>query len=245
MVEVARNSGNRSAAWLRCLVLVAALCGPASANIGGTWPKRPALSTKQMALPNSSKLPARTSPVFSNNNISTQLRGGGIGKTVVNVPYQKIVAAVVHAITATARTCLPPIVGVVRAVVTFYRILPKDALIAQIGLVYCFCGGCYPTLFAAVQAAQHCGIQSMLRALSDLTDQAVLAVEATKEKINYEAKSVHEIFMQTTMVVMQSVDPMKVSCIKTQIATLVFFLLSHHAFALYHHVTVSTDQQRM
>jgi hypothetical protein len=43
-------------------------------------------------------------------------------------------------------------------------------------------------VFAAIQAARQCGVQPMMRAISDLTDQAVVAVEATKDKISYDAQ---------------------------------------------------------
>ncbi len=57
----------------------------------------------------------------------------------------------------TGRIVLPPTVAAVRAVVAFYAVLPMDVLLAQAGLVYCFDGGHFPTLFAALQAAEHCG----------------------------------------------------------------------------------------
>lgn len=144
-------------------------------------------------------------------NMNMPVRGGAnLAPTPGALPLQQMVAMVVEALTTATRKVLPPVVAVVRAIVGFYRILPKDALMAQVGLVYCFWGGCFPTLFAAIQAARQCGIQPMMRAINDLTDQAVVAVEATKDKISYNAKSPREIFLQTTLVVMQSVDPIKV-----------------------------------
>jgi hypothetical protein len=143
-------------------------------------------------------------------NTDLPVRGGANPASTVALPFQQMVAMVVEALTTATRKLLPPVVAVIRAIVGFYSILPKDALMAQVGLVYCFWGGCFPTLFAAVQAARQCGIQPMMCAISDLTDQAVIAVKATKDKISYNAQSAREIFMQTTMVVMQSVDPVKV-----------------------------------
>ena len=161
------------------------------------------------------RLPAEeTSSIVStlrSKNMNMPVRGGAnLASTNMKLPFQQVVAMVVEALTTATRKVLPPVVAVVRAIVGFYRILPKDALIAQVGLVYCFWGGCFPTLFAAIQAARQCGVQPMMRAISDLTDQAVVAVEATKDKISYNAQTPREIFIQTTMVVMQSVDPVKV-----------------------------------
>lgn len=38
-----------------------------------------------------------------------------------------------------------------------YSVIPVDLLSALVGLVWCFCGGLYPTLFAAVEAARLTG----------------------------------------------------------------------------------------
>jgi hypothetical protein len=74
------------------------------------------------------------------------VRGGAnLASTNMKLPFQQVVAMVVEALTTATRKVLPPVVAVVRAIVGFYRILPKDALIAQVGLVYCFWGGCFPT----------------------------------------------------------------------------------------------------
>merc|ERR1711865_923277 len=48
---------------------------------------------------------------------------------------------------------LPPLVGAVTGIIQFYQALPMDAITAQIGMVYCFLGGYYPTLFSSLQAA--------------------------------------------------------------------------------------------
>jgi hypothetical protein len=154
-----------------------------------------------------------SSPLSNEIDMCLHLRGGGYSEAaavVGNVPYQKIIETIVTAVTTTVKMCLPPVVAATRTVAAFYRNLPKDAIVAQVGLVYCFCGGCYPALFAAVQAAQVCGLQRMIGALGDLTDEAVIAVDAASNRINKQTQSTREMFSEMTLVVMKSVDPTKV-----------------------------------
>eukprot|EP00545_Synedropsis_sp_CCMP1620_P009380 CAMPEP_0119013712 /NCGR_PEP_ID=MMETSP1176-20130426/8801_1 /TAXON_ID=265551 /ORGANISM="Synedropsis recta cf, Strain CCMP1620" /LENGTH=401 /DNA_ID=CAMNT_0006966821 /DNA_START=44 /DNA_END=1249 /DNA_ORIENTATION=+ len=211
---------------LRWVMLFAAI-SPATSSMGGgrgSWGiNRPALSVKQQvttALPKTVATTVEQMPSFSTvlpENIMclVQLRGGGYSSdaaaVVGNIPFQQIVRTIVTTITSTAKIVLPPIVATTRALAAFYRTLPKDAIIAQVGFVYCFCGGSYPTLFAAVQAAQVCGLHRMLAALSDLTDEAVIAVDAASSKMNKKAQSARAMFSEMTMVVMKSVDPVKIN----------------------------------
>jgi hypothetical protein len=154
--------------------------------------------------------------------IPNSLRGGEIftpSNPISNIPLDNIMALLIKGITVTVQRVLPPLVGIIKSVLVTYRLLPQDALLAQAGIVYCFCGGCYPTLFAAVQAARHCGMEPMICAIRDLTDQAIVAVEATaaesassthSDNDQEEQKSAKDIFLQTTRIVMRSVDPVKV-----------------------------------
>ena len=71
--------------------------------------------------------------------------------------FVKVVGTVTSVLIQCGKLVLPPTVALTKAVVDIYRALPKDAILAQVGLVYCFAGGYYPTLFSSLQAAQHCG----------------------------------------------------------------------------------------
>ena len=112
---------------------------------------------------------------------------------------------------------LPPITAVASAIVGFYRALPKDAIVAQIGLVYCFAGGYYPTLFSSLQAAQQYGWNIMVEAIEDLADEAIRAIDALEasEKIHSSKFGSKGEFMNTfrikTGVVMATLDPMKIN----------------------------------
>ena len=109
------------------------------------------------------------------------------------------------------RTVLPPIVATVKGVANFYRALPTDAIVAQIGLVYCFAGGYYPTLFSSLQAAQHCGWHVMVEAIEDLTEEAIRVIDATAELSSDPLESRKDIFLHQTNIVLKTVDPMKIN----------------------------------
>lgn len=108
------------------------------------------------------------------------------------------------------RVVLPPTVAVIRGVVGFYRALPIDAVVAQIGLVYCFAGGYYPTLFSSLQAAQHCGWNVMVEAIQDLTHEAIKVIDATAD-LSSESFSRRALFLQQTNIVLKTADPLKIN----------------------------------
>lgn len=130
---------------------------------------------------------------------------GGLGAV------EKTAAKIVGILTTCVTTCLPPIVAIVRAVVAVYRVLPTDAIIAQVGLVYCFAGGYYPALFAALQAAQQCGWKQMIRAIQDLSEEALNAVAAMERTAKKAEQNAREIFTEATKVVLATVNPVKIN----------------------------------
>jgi len=62
-----------------------------------------------------------------------------------------------------------------------YSIIPIDLLNAVIGVVLCFCGGLYPTLFAALEAARLSGWENTQKALVDLGTQFIYVMNASKK----------------------------------------------------------------
>eukprot|EP00729_Bicosta_minor_P017271 gene17271-33313_t len=63
-----------------------------------------------------------------------------------------------------------------------YSVIPVDLLSALVGLVWCFCGGLYPTLFAAVEAARLTGWETTSKAVTDLAEEAaIIAAESKKD----------------------------------------------------------------
>lgn len=97
-----------------------------------------------------------------------------------------------------------------KGVIRFYNSLPMDAIIAQIGLVHCFLGGYYPTLFSSLQAARYCGWHIMVNAISDLIDEAMKVIDAT-EDMDWDTMSPREKFFEQTDIVLRTVDPMKIN----------------------------------
>jgi hypothetical protein len=85
-----------------------------------------------------------------------------------------------------------------------------DAIIAQVGLVYCFLGGYYPTLFSSLQAARYCGWHIMVAAISDLVEEAMKVIDAT-EDMDWDTMSAREKFFEQTDIVLKTVDPMKIN----------------------------------
>jgi len=63
----------------------------------------------------------------------------------------------------------------------FYVHLPIDYVTVLIGLVFCFFGGLYPTLFAALMAAEFGGRKVVVAALKDLAGEATKILEASKK----------------------------------------------------------------
>lgn len=155
-------------------------------------------------------------PVAPKQHDSVILRGGQQTTTTAagrggRTGFESTVAIVVETVTTTCQIVLPVAVALIRTVVAFYRTLPVDLLLAQAGLASAFLGGYYPTLFAAVQAAQHCGLPTMLRAVDDLTCEALIAVEAASQKTYRQAQNARQVFLQKTGVVMAAVDPVKIN----------------------------------
>lgn len=133
-----------------------------------------------------------------------------------SAPFVKFVGTVTQVLIACGNVVLPPVVGVISLVSDFYRALPKDAILAQVGLVYCFAGGYYPTLFSSISAAQQCGWNVMVEAIQDLTNEAVaviraLELHAAKSSFFGTAESRSLLFRQKTGVVLATVDPMKIN----------------------------------
>lgn len=122
----------------------------------------------------------------------------------------QVVGTITQALISFGKTVLPPTAKLVGTVVNFYRALPQDAILAQVGLVYCFAGGYYPTLFSSVQAARHCGLEIVVAAIEDLTEEAIKVIDATAE-IPMKDWSSRDIFLYQTNIVLKTVDPLKIN----------------------------------
>lgn len=198
------------------LIHLLALCSCATSNTPwGTrhkslTSKASLISAKSTAAVAAAELPKHHSLASSTALIP---RGGNtaVGGTL---PFPQtgsldlIVKLSFQLLTTFCRIALPIMVTTTRAVAAFYSRLPTDLVKAQAGLAYCFAGGYFPTLFAALQAAQHCGWKPMVRAVNDLAGEAMQAVQACKHTV---AATSREIFMANTKVVMSTIDPIKIN----------------------------------
>ena len=211
--------------FIRRLILVAVLVvtcflAPAAATIGGRVPPR--LHRMPSRVPYS-KFKASSSidslSVFPKDYISStfldsasRLRAGGQSAFPVGNGWDETVRVATRIVWSAVRIILPPTAYAIRLIVGFYRSLPKDAIVAQAGLVYCFAGGYYPALFAAVQAAQNCGWRQMCQALDDLGEEAAAAIDAVSDEYrNQPSPTARALFQQTTMTVLKKVDPVKLN----------------------------------
>jgi hypothetical protein len=84
------------------------------------------------------------------------------------------------------------------------------------GSVFCFFGGTFPTLFAAVQAAEHGGRATVMQALSDLSDEALIVINESKKdddaKTDAGTKDMSptQFIVHKTKLVLKKMNPEKV-----------------------------------
>ena len=109
---------------------------------------------------------------------------------------------------------LPYLITYTDRIYRYYKSLPKDTARLWIGFIFCFSGGLYPTLFAAVQAAKHGGIEIIADALGDLSDEAIKLIEANKKDDEVDKdgkqKSGNELMMRKVNLVLTKMNPAKV-----------------------------------
>ncbi|CAB9528310.1 expressed unknown protein [Seminavis robusta] len=178
---------------------------------GGAYPGARPLSLRSQAYID--KIAAKEMPGYSGvDNVIERFppRGGEDSDTFV-----KVVGIAADILVQCGRVVLPPIVALTKMIVGFYQALPKDAIMAQVGLVYCFAGGYYPTLFSSLAAAQQFGWDVMVEAIQDLTDEAINVIHALEEvqtsKYGFDDDRAANSFRRNTAVVMATVDPQKVN----------------------------------
>lgn len=111
------------------------------------------------------------------------------------------------------------IIGVSR-LHSVFRTLPQNALFFLYGTIICFFGGTFPTLFAALKAAEHGGRKTVAQALTALAEEAMVIVEASKKDDKVDADkdgksdanqtSGHELLTRTTLLVLKKMNPQKI-----------------------------------
>jgi len=76
---------------------------------------------------------------------------------------------------------LPTIVDYTIFAHKWYSTLPIEQINILIGTIFCFFGGVYPALFAAIEAAKHGGWEDLKQAIIDLSEEAMTIIEESKK----------------------------------------------------------------
>lgn len=113
---------------------------------------------------------------------------------------------------------------VIRTCQTLYAIwikLPVETVRFLIGFVFCFFGGIYPTLFAVIQAAKHGGLQTIEKALVDLSNEAMVIIEHNKkdDEVDDDNDGIPDVqqidgkalLIRKASLVLQKINPTKVN----------------------------------
>lgn len=116
---------------------------------------------------------------------------------------------------------IPVVVSKCQAAYKVYTRLPIEYVQLLIGAVICFLGGFYPTVFAALQAAEHGGLTTVKKALSALSEEIMIIVEENKkdEKKNADKDGVadakqitgRELVERKVKLVLAKMNPEKVN----------------------------------
>ncbi len=119
---------------------------------------------------------------------------------------------------------LPLVIEALNFAYQIYKRLPQNAITFLIGTIFCFFGGLFPALFAAVEAAEHAGYQMVMVSVKDLADEAMIiikeskkddAVDDNKDGIpDVEQISGREYTIRKTKLVLKKMNPEKVSRVK-------------------------------
>lgn len=76
---------------------------------------------------------------------------------------------------------IPVVISIIQNVYKVYKKLPLNYVHLLIGTVMCFFGGFYPTVFAALQAANHGGLTTVMKALKALSLETTTIINESKK----------------------------------------------------------------
>lgn len=124
---------------------------------------------------------------------------------------------------------LPLLITGTRAFYFAFQKLPQNRIYFIYGAILCFFGGTFPTLFAALQAAEQGGRQKVMEALSDLADEALIIIEESKKDDNQDANrdgkkdvdslSGTQLLTRKTKLVLSKMHPKKVDAALSSLYT--------------------------
>lgn len=99
----------------------------------------------------------------------------------------KMAVQYVKPIMSAITTVIPIVIDYSQKLWGIYESLPEDQLQAILGFVLCFFGGLYPVLFAAMEAAKHGGMETLVTALKELSEEAMVIIEENKKDDDVDA----------------------------------------------------------
>mmetsp|Transcript_31935 Transcript_31935/g.45419 ORF Transcript_31935/g.45419 Transcript_31935/m.45419 type:complete len:331 (+) Transcript_31935:75-1067(+) len=107
----------------------------------------------------------------------------------------QLLQSIAKPLVAAVSVALPFIITCCTKSWSFYKTLPKNGISFFVGFIFCFFGGLYPVVFAAVEAAEHGGRKKVVEALSDLANEALVIIEASKkdDKEDKNNDGVHDV----------------------------------------------------
>ena len=107
-----------------------------------------------------------------------------------------------------------------RVVRVYIDKLPANAFNFLVGFIFCFFGGLYPVLFAAIQAANYGGRKAVMDALRDIADEVLKIIEESKKddkvdadgdgKADVNELATKEFVQRKFLLVIKKMDPLKV-----------------------------------
>ena len=134
--------------------------------------------------------------------------------------FAKVIQSVARPLVAVLVWVLPLAISYCRFLHATWKKIPYDTSTFLIGVVFCFFGGLYPTLFAALQAAKHSGITTVRVALSALANEALVIIEESKKdddvdsdrdgKKDVDQISNREYVLRKSRLIMAKMNPEKV-----------------------------------
>jgi hypothetical protein len=132
----------------------------------------------------------------------------------------KALQAVAKPLLSIFMVVVPVVITTSRQAFSLFNKLPQNCLLFAYGSVFCFFGGTFPTLFAAIQAAEHGGRQKVLDALSALSEEALIVINESKKDDDVDANndgkkdsdqlSQSEYLAHKTKLVLKKMNPEKI-----------------------------------
>jgi hypothetical protein len=93
----------------------------------------------------------------------------------------KALQAVAKPAVAALTVVIPFLITTTKKMNDEFQKLPQNAMLFVYGIVFCFFGGTFPTLFAALQAAEYGGRKEVWEALMLLADEATIIIDESKK----------------------------------------------------------------